>query len=214
MGKQILGTFLLIVLIFIVPLIPNPKVIFHWPILISALIGVLLNLSHPPAFQKDLSTKAPRDRYSLLFIFISGCLVFLLPLLDFAYGRKARPMLLSFWSIYAITLSLGGLLFRIWSIQTLGKFFTPRVEIRKDHLLINTGPYQYIRHPSYFGAFAMAIGISLLYRSYIGILFCFLVFFPVYIYRIHLEEKALTAQLGEIYENYKKKTWKMFPWIY
>ena len=44
-----------------------------------------------------------------------------------------------------------GLLFRFYSIVYLGRLFTPNVAIAKDHQLIDSGPYRFIRHPTYTG---------------------------------------------------------------
>jgi protein-S-isoprenylcysteine O-methyltransferase Ste14 len=38
---------------------------------------------------------------------------------------------------------------RLSCYHTLGNFFTFRIALRKGHQLITTGPYAYVRHPSY-----------------------------------------------------------------
>src|SRR5947209_8216025 len=44
-----------------------------------------------------------------------------------------------------------GLGLRIWSVWTLGRYFTFSVMTSRDQPVISTGPYQYLRHPSYTG---------------------------------------------------------------
>ena len=58
------------------------------------------------------------------------------------------------WSldeIFAVTAAVSGGLLRIWAMRTLGRFFTFQVTIRDSHVLVETGPYQYLMHPSYTG---------------------------------------------------------------
>ena len=47
-----------------------------------------------------------------------------------------------------ILIGCWGLLF-VWTFQTLGKNLTDTVVTRKDHTLVTTGPYRYVRHPFY-----------------------------------------------------------------
>jgi protein-S-isoprenylcysteine O-methyltransferase len=52
-----------------------------------------------------------------------------------------------------------GLALRWYAIVYLGRFFTVNVAISKDHRLIDTGPYRFIRHPSYTGAIMAFVGV-------------------------------------------------------
>ncbi|KAI0794793.1 hypothetical protein C8Q74DRAFT_1194446, partial [Fomes fomentarius] len=47
------------------------------------------------------------------------------------------------------------------SYHTLGDFFTYEVHIRPDHCLITSGPYAFVRHPSYTGIARLLLGIQL-----------------------------------------------------
>ncbi len=49
-------------------------------------------------------------------------------------------------------IGLWGLLF-VWTFRSLGKNLTDTVVIRKEHTLVTSGPYRYVRHPFYL-AFA------------------------------------------------------------
>src|SRR5262245_16651414 len=44
----------------------------------------------------------------------------------------------------------------VWTLRNLGKNLTDTVVTRKDHTLVTTGPYRWVRHPFYV-AFALAV---------------------------------------------------------
>jgi protein-S-isoprenylcysteine O-methyltransferase Ste14 len=113
-----------------------------------------------------------------------------------------------------LILIISGMIIRFIAIRTLGKFFTVDLGTDKDHFLIKKGIYKYIRHPSYTGSLLSFLGMGLSLNNWISL---FVIFVPVliaFIYRIHIEEKLLVAQTGSEYEDYKKQTNRLFPWIY
>ncbi|KAG0055509.1 hypothetical protein BGZ83_008385 [Gryganskiella cystojenkinii] len=56
------------------------------------------------------------------------------------------------WHIVATVTALVSCWLRRWSFATLDRFFTYQLTIRSGHKLVQTGPYTYLRHPSYTGA--------------------------------------------------------------
>ncbi|KAI1308718.1 hypothetical protein EDD11_004259 [Mortierella claussenii] len=55
------------------------------------------------------------------------------------------------WHILAAVGAVLGYALRKWSFTTLDRFFTFQLKIRPGHQLITSGPYRYLRHPSYTG---------------------------------------------------------------
>ncbi|KAJ6473148.1 hypothetical protein C8R45DRAFT_1163675, partial [Mycena sanguinolenta] len=62
-------------------------------------------------------------------------------------------------------LAASGALLRLLCYRALGKYFTFETGIIRNHRLITTGPYSFIRHPSYTGAVLAYIGLLLYYGS-------------------------------------------------
>jgi protein-S-isoprenylcysteine O-methyltransferase Ste14 len=109
-----------------------------------------------------------------------------------------------------ILLAIGTIL-REWSIWALGKHFTGQVQVREKAKLVTNGPYNYIRHPSYTGGMLSLIGIPLAIGTWLGVLIAFIFSLIAYQYRIRVEEETLQEAFGSEYEEYKNRTYKLFP---
>lgn len=213
MIKKIIETIPLILIAVVLPLIGRLDLLTTWPIMIIAAYGILLNLSQPPMnLSKESSDK--HDRKSMILIIVGALLCFIIPIVDFAYGRSRSIDLHQPSTQIAQVMIWGGFIFRFWSIRVLDRFFTSKVVIQSDHQLIRSGPYRYLRHPSYTGAWIAQIGISLLFQSTIGLIFSVVVNFFIYAYRISCEERALTEVFPYEYPEYKKSTSGILPFIY
>ena len=111
-------------------------------------------------------------------------------------------------------LFLLGLALRWYSIFYLGRFFTTNVAIAPDHRLIETGPYRFVRHPSYTGSMLMVIGFGWCLGNLAAMLTIAVCFFIAVLSRIRVEEDALTGAFGEQYIAYCKKTKRLIPFLY
>ncbi len=213
MLHKIKQTLLLAIVVF-APLIPKPELLLTWPVILAFLAGAFLNISQPKVSTEDLKTKDPRDRRSVTLIYLAATLSFLVPVLDYGYGTQVRPCWCEPLAKAGIIMIVAGLWFRYYAIRYLGKYFTGVVTVLEDHKVVDTGPYKLIRHPSYLGSFVMALGISAIFQSLAGLAICMFLFFPVYMFRIRVEELALREGLGEAYDTYCQKTWRMIPYVY
>ncbi|KAG6867718.1 hypothetical protein C0993_012002 [Termitomyces sp. T159_Od127] len=64
-------------------------------------------------------------------------------------------------AIVGLIMMIGGSLLRVQCFRIMGKYFTMNFAVFDDHKLATTGPYSIIRHPSYFGAMVLYIGLVL-----------------------------------------------------
>jgi protein-S-isoprenylcysteine O-methyltransferase Ste14 len=106
----------------------------------------------------------------------------------------------------------GGAL-RLWPIFVLGRRFSALVAIQEGHALVTTGPYRWIRHPSYLGALVNAAGWILVFRSALGLLVVAFVV-ALLLARIRTEEAMLASEFGAEYEAYRRRTWRLLPGLY
>ena len=113
-----------------------------------------------------------------------------------------------------ICFMLLGVALRWYSAAMLGKYFTFDVSIQSDQILIEAGPYRYIRHPSYSGALLTLFGFSLALGNWAGLVAALSCLGLAYAYRIPVEESALALALGETYRQYMKRTWRLVPFLF
>lgn len=109
---------------------------------------------------------------------------------------------------------LGGLFVRIWAIRTLGRYFSPVIGIERDHAIVKSGPYRWLRHPSYTGLLLMPIGAVIALGSLAGTVLTTAVVLVALGYRIRVEERMLVRRFGAEYEAYSRATWRLIPWVY
>ncbi|KAF2164687.1 hypothetical protein M409DRAFT_67795 [Zasmidium cellare ATCC 36951] len=85
---------------------------------------------------------------------------------------------------------------------------------RKDtHVLVTKGFYSVFRHPSYFGFFWWSIGTQLLVGNKVCLVGFAVVLWKFFNRRIAIEEKHLVMFFGDDYENYRKRTGTLMPFI-
>lgn len=53
-----------------------------------------------------------------------------------------------------------GLALRVWAIAALGGHFRTTVEVEAGQTVVSTGPYGWVRHPSYTGLLLIAAGFG------------------------------------------------------
>lgn len=106
----------------------------------------------------------------------------------------------------------GGAL-RIWPVFVLRDRFSGLVAIQRGHMLVTTGLYGVIRHPSYLGLLVSVLGWNLAFRSGLGVLLAACLIPPL-LARIQAEERLLRAQFGDAYEAYRGRTSRLIPGLY
>ena len=161
-----------------------------------------------------LSSKSG-DRGSLLVVMLllwigiaaDFALSFQLPQAAFRSGRV--PIFFA-----GIGLMFAGMALRLYSVALLGRYFTFEVAVHTDQPVIETGPYRYIRHPSYAGALITITGLGLALGNWAGLTALLGCMAVAYAYRIPIEEAALLAALGEPYEKYIRRTYRLIPYIF
>ena len=99
-----------------------------------------------------------------------------------------------------------------WTLRGLGTNLTDTVVTRREHTLVTSGPYRWIRHPFYDAVTLFLLAIALAAASWCLFLIGG-VFFVLIAIRSQTEEANLLARFGEAYRVYRGRTGKFLPKI-
>ena len=113
--------------------------------------------------------------------------------------------LVLFWS---------GISLRLWSFHTLGRYFTFTVQTSTDQPVIVDGPYRVIRHPSYAGLLLVIMAFGLFIGNWWSLVCLTGTTTGGLVFRIRIEERALTRNLGDRYLSYAATHKRLVPFIW
>ena len=103
-----------------------------------------------------------------------------------------------------------GWVLTFWMFQSLGNNITDTVVTRREHHLVTTGPYRWIRHPLYTFGSLFYLGLGLIAASWLILLMACLAFFLLSL-RTPKEEAQLLARFGDEYADYTESTGRYLP---
>ena len=101
---------------------------------------------------------------------------------------------------------------QIWVTKVLGDNYSQDIAIKKEHQLVTSGPFKFVRHPQYLSQFLLDIGGAAATLSFILAPLA-LIQIPFLFLRASFEDKILDKHFGENFRNYKKKSGMFFPFI-
>ena len=182
------------------------------PIWIGSVFGLfelVLSLS-----RRAGSTSKAKDRHSLTLIWIVVALAMLAGVfLTFALPALALPGARGFYFV-GLAIFVAGMALRWYAIRYLGRWFTVNVAIAHDQPLIDSGPYRFVRHPSYTGALMAFLGFALSLDNLAGLLAVIVPALAVFSWRIHIEEQVLSLAFGARWSAYAERTRRLIPGLY
>jgi protein-S-isoprenylcysteine O-methyltransferase Ste14 len=114
--------------------------------------------------------------------------------------------------VAGLVLMLAGLALRWYAVWVLGPSFTVDVATRPGQPVVESGPYRWIRHPSYTGGLLTLLGVLVCCCNLVSLL-AIIVGLAGYAYRIRIEERALATDLGAPYRDYMRRTKRLIPFV-
>jgi protein-S-isoprenylcysteine O-methyltransferase len=213
--QKAITTAALIVVIYALPLAARPGLIFTFKVLVVMAAAIILFMSQPEMSMKEAKEKKSTDRNSIFAILIGAMVGQVVSIIEWAYVVGVPHGIRN--TVVAgvgFALMVAGIAFRIWSIQTLGKFFTATVQIKDEHQVITAGPYKVVRHPSYLGSLVAQVGSAIFLEAPVGAIVCTIALLIAYKLRIDAEETALATSLGDAYKSYQQRTRRLIPCVW
>lgn len=157
---------------------------------------------------------ATSDRLSLLLLRVCITIGVLLAVFALRYREAAIATDLLALSAAGLLALWCGIALRWWSFVTLGRYFTFSVMTSADQPVITTGPYRVLRHPSYAGMLLALLGLGVLFGNWLSLAALFVSSCAAVLYRIRVEEQALSTALGPRYTSYANSRKRLVPLIW
>ncbi|MGA8940481.1 MAG: isoprenylcysteine carboxylmethyltransferase family protein [Acidobacteriaceae bacterium] len=128
---------------------------------------------------------------------------------------RGVPMHVGHWMRYVVVgLMAVGLAIRWTAILTLGRSFSVNVAIHATQTLQRSGLFRWMRHPSYTGMMVLFLAIGLDTRNWVSLGIIVALPMAALLYRMHVEEAALTGAFGDEYVEYSRETKRLIPGVY
>lgn len=112
------------------------------------------------------------------------------------------------WAGFA--LGLVSLALFTWTQVALGREWSPQLQLRAEHHLVDTGPYERVRHPMYTAMLGMGTAFALVTSNWFFVLLA-LVMMVGLVMRVPREEQMMVEEFGDEYKAYVQRTGRFFP---
>jgi protein-S-isoprenylcysteine O-methyltransferase Ste14 len=149
-----------------------------------------------------------------LLILWSVYVMQLLAILEALYLRYPGSLVFDAASWVALAVMVSGLALRTCAVMTLGADFAWHVNVRQGQRVIDSGPYRWVRHPGYAGAWLTYVGTTVFLGTWWACAVTVPVLTVAFVRKIRLEEATLERELGEAYAAYEKRTARMVPGLW
>ena len=154
------------------------------------------------------TTFLPDKTFMILAVVVFG-FIFLFPSIDHNLGLSPLPPVIKIIGFVGLILSL----IAITYINKVNRYASKGLVIHKDHELITSGPYRFIRHPMYVAFIIFCICLPVALGSFIAFVVSWL--FPILLlYRIRIEENMLMEHLLGYKDYMEQVPYRLVPKIY
>ena len=161
-----------------------------------------------PTLQAD----QPAADKKFMLIFVAALLIWLVAMgLDRRAQASDVPLVLQ---VLGLAMYLLSTVFIMWVFRE-NSFAAPvvKVQAERDHHVISSGPYAFVRHPMYSGIMLFFIGVPLLLGSWWGVAIA-PVFAVLFAIRARIEERALIAGLPGYADYAARVRYRLVPGLW
>jgi protein-S-isoprenylcysteine O-methyltransferase Ste14 len=159
-------------------------------------LQIVLFALRPVARQKS---QGFLPRFAAIFTMSAGLLYFYAPV------ASSSGLVQGIAALFGIT----GLALALYALRWLGRSFSILPEARR---LVTDGPYRIVRHPLYVAEALSTLGVTLQLQQPLGILLAVSIYLGQFA-RMGYEEEVLERSFPE-YAEYRKRTFRLIPYVY
>jgi protein-S-isoprenylcysteine O-methyltransferase Ste14 len=177
-------------------------------VIAGVLTAVLLRLDVHPL--RRGSTPVGNQSLQLGILLILS--LYLLWFLPFADRRSILTLRHDCWRYLGLLLCCIGVTVRVLALKSLGEHFSAYVTLQPKHRLVRHGIYASIRHPLYLSLLLAPAGMALVFASSLALPIFALA--AIFVFdRIRKEEHLLATHFGLVFEDYRRRTRKLVPFV-
>jgi protein-S-isoprenylcysteine O-methyltransferase Ste14 len=189
---------------------------FKIAFMIGLVLAFLIRLPHQVENQKNtitLNRKTPLELALMALITVG--MIMIPTLYVFTTWLSVADYALPLWANCLGVVTFAFALWLFWrSHHDLGRNWSPTLQVREGHTIINNGVYQKIRHPMYTAVWLWCFAQALLLPNWIAGPAGIISFGIMYLLRIRKEEQMLLEQFGDEYKVYMEQTKRLVPYVF
>jgi protein-S-isoprenylcysteine O-methyltransferase Ste14 len=102
---------------------------------------------------------------------------------------------------------------QVYSYKSLKENYAPEIVILKNHNLVTTGIYKFIRHPQYLSQVLSDLGAGLALMNFLVLPAVILLELPLLYLRAKMEDEIMLKYFGDDFTAYKKRSGFFIPFI-
>jgi protein-S-isoprenylcysteine O-methyltransferase Ste14 len=182
------------------------------PFSISAALWIAFMIYWSVAAGQTVPTKSRESRESRRVherLFKAALLLMFVPV----PGLDRRVLPVGSWVVVTgVIVHVASFLLAISARRHLGRFWSGEITQKVGHQLVRTGPYRLVRHPIYTAILGMFVGMAIVsgdLHAFVAVA----VITAAYLRKIRIEERNLSELFGATYDDYRRATRALVPWV-
>lgn len=183
--------------------------------LVVIIFGIFFLPGHADMVAERAEVKTGTKRWDrvittlMLIVFLA---IYILAGLDYRFGWSGE-LPVATHVIAAVVMALGYVIL-YWAMLTNRFFATSvRIQTERDHSVVNSGPYRFVRHPGYVGIVVNTLA-SLVLLGSLWALIPAALDVVLYVVRTAMEDRTLRAELPGYREYATRTRYRLFPGVW
>jgi len=162
---------------------------------------------------KKKADAAKRDLRSIFGIVLQGLGMALAWAGRFRFGW---PISLGDWTAAVTPAAIAFLSVALfaWSTGAMGANWSLVARTRKDHTLVQSGPFAFVRNPIYVALFGMMCSTATALGHWMNLIAAVPLYMIGTIMRVRIEEQLLRQTFGQAFDDYARRVKRFIPLVW
>ena len=155
---------------------------------------------------------ATREMWIYRIVIFAGAIL-IAPWTAQVLGERPAWQVGSYGAYAFVGVMLTGLALTWWARIHLGRLWSSAITRKEEHRLVETGPYEYVRHPIYTGLIIALLATAASEATPVAALGAVLIALGLWL-KARTEERFLLTELGpDAYESYRRRVPMLVPFV-